>query len=241
MNFKSIMSSFYLKNYHTFIIFGCSVIISLNFMIPDEIINNLEYRRNFSTTEPLLVYLFSLFFLYSLFGYIKSFLCNKIKIRNNNIQESCRFFLLKTAVISKILFYLTSFILLYYQGFDLPKIFFYGFMDLFYLVFISSAFFFAMYSFCDFKMSNNKNIKQEHWIDMYLKPDQLESRKTVEQHNKIVSVFFKDFILDERDNSVLFKKYKLKLNAFREYLTLNNLKINDLKKEDFLIISMLGV
>ena len=84
-------------------------------------------------------------------------------------------------------------------------------------------------------------IDKYHWINEYLDIKQLNKSKRFEENGKVVSVYFKGFILDEKDNSVVFRKHKLKLNAFRDYITINNFKVDQLSDDDISVIAMLGI
>jgi hypothetical protein len=116
-----------------------------------------------------------------------------------------------------------------------------GTMCLFYFMYIVAIGHFVFLSIKGTYIRYMSPVTNNHWIMDFLNPKQLRKVKNVSANGQIVSVYFKGFLLDETDNSVIIRKHKLKLNAFRDYITMNNFKVDDLSDEELTVIEMLGI
>jgi hypothetical protein len=116
-----------------------------------------------------------------------------------------------------------------------------GTMCLFYFMYIVAVGHFVFLSIKGTYVRHTSPVSNTHWIMNFLNAKQLRRVKNVSENGQIVSVYFKGFLLDETDNSVVIRKHKLKLNAFRDYMTMNNFKVDDLSDEELTVIEMLGI
>lgn len=114
-------------------------------------------------------------------------------------------------------------------------------MCLFYFMSLVAIGHFVFFSVSGTYLRYMSPVNEPHWIMDYLNPKQLRKIKNVSVNGKIVSVYFKGFLLDETDNSVVIRQHKLKLNAFRDYITMNNFKLDDLNDNELKVIEMLGI
>lgn len=242
MNVKSLMPSFYFKNYHSFILLNSIIFLILSIPFPtvdDWSLNGMRKLLEYPIIFVLFALAFSNFALYS-----KSFISKSYPSIQDNIFDALNVYCVYVAVVLKFMSQVLFISYTYYMNnnIKLPYIdWMMSAMALFYFLSLVSVSHFIYHSvrgtYTRYKTPAYKN----HWIIEHLNQKQLLKIKNISSNGKIVSVYFNGFLLSEADNSVIFRKHKLKLNAFRDYITLNKLKLDDLNDYELKVIEMLGI
>lgn len=111
--------------------------------------------------------------------------------------------------------------------------------------------FFAMYCiasilFVYFGMLGIKNrIKHvkvnSHWTFEFMNEKQIRNVKTYQEEGKIIGIYFKGFIVNEKENELILNNKPLNLDSFKFYMNSKKCKIDDLTDEDISVIEMLGI
>lgn len=248
MNIKSIVPSLYFKNYYAFMFLSCIIFIAVSLPFPSNSMRLLMVIRQY--VEIPLIYVLSGLAVFNFFMYIKNFIT---KTYNTSTIPLKVFFM---TISWKIVFYILSLFI------ETPKIYENKLMGMPYVSYVpyvpdmsiiallAHFFWWAWIFFVFFVISLNihesfklfnKEKPKYHWINEFLSEKQITNSKKLEHNGKIVSVYFKGFVLDELNNSLLFGRHKLKLNVFKEYMSTNQYKVNDLTESDIIVIEMLGI
>lgn len=241
MNVKLSLPSFYFKNYHSFVMFNSILFFIMSITFPDVddwSLKGMRYFLEFPIMVTLIILGISNFFLYS-----KSFISKSYTSIQDNLSECLAVHSVYIIIILKCMFQLLC--LMYnlnkQDNLNYPLGGQVGLMCIFYLFSNIVTIFFVYHAFkgtyTRYKTGSNNN----HWIKEYLSATQLKKIKTILRNDEIVSVYFNGFHLDEADNIVIMRKKKLNLKAFREYMSVNKLKIDDLSDDELTVIEMLGI
>jgi len=242
MNAKSLMPSFYFKNYHSFILLNSIIFLILSIPFPsvdDWSLNGMRKLLDYPIIFVLVVLAFSNFALYS-----KSFISKSYPSIEDNIYDSLNIYCVYVAIVLKVMSQVLFLSHTHYMNNNIkfPYIdWMMSTMALFYFVSLVSVSHFIFHSVRGTYIRHKRPTNNNHWITEYLSPKQVRRIKNISSNGKIISVYFNGFLLSEIDNSVVIREYKLKLNAFRDYITLNNFKLDDLNDDDLKVIEMLGI
>ena len=205
----------------------------------DWSLKGMRYFLEFPIMFVLVGLAISNFLLYS-----KSFIAKSYSSIQHTMSDAMAVYCVYIIVILKVMFHF-GFIPNYVNELNLIKFpnpeLRLSIMCVFYFLSIVSTGYFIGFSIRGTYLRYMSPVNEPHWIMDYLNPKQLRKIKNVSANGKIVSVYFKGFLLDEMDNSVVIRKHKLKLNAFRDYITMNNFKVDDLSDEELIVIEMLGI
>lgn len=234
--------SFYFKNYHCFVLLNSIIFLTLSLPFPeidDWSLNGMRYLLDYPIIFILSLLVFSNFLLYS-----RSFISKSYPSIQDNIFDSLNVYCVYVAIVLKVMFELgcISYYLHEKNMITFPTAeWMLGTMALFYFLSLMSVGHFIFHSVRGTYKRYKTPARSTHWINDYLNPKQLRKLKNISSNGKIVSIYFNGFLLNEADNSVVIRQYKLKLNAFRDYITLNNLKLDDLNDDELKVIEMLGI
>lgn len=242
MNVKSLVPAFYFKNYHSFVLLNSIIFLILSIPFPtvdDWSLNGMRYLLDY----PIMFFL-TLLVVSNIALYSKSFISKSYPSIQDSMSDFFNVYCVYVAIILKVMFQLGCISYYLYEKnmttFPSAK-WMLGTMALFYFLSLLSIGHFVFHSvkgtYKRYKTPAHKN----HWIMEYLNPKQLRKLKNISSKGQVVSVYFSGFFLSEADNSVVIRQYKLKLNAFRDYITLNNLKLDDLNDDELKVIEMLGI
>lgn len=217
---------------------SCIIFIAVSLPFPSNSIPLLMAIRQY--VEIPLIYVLSGLAVFNFFMYIKNFIT---KTYNTSTIPLNVFFI---TISCKIVFYILSLFR------ETPKVYEGNVMnslmnlpDMLFMITLL-AYLFSVICFIklniqeSFKLFNKEKPKY-HWINEFLSAKQIAISKKLEHKGKIVSVYFKGFVLDELNNSLLFGSHKLKLNVFRDYMSTNQYKVSDLTEADIVVIEMLGI
>lgn len=242
MNVKSLVPVFYFKNYHSFLLLNSIIFLILSIPFPtvdDWSLNGMRYLLDYPIMFFLTLLIVSNFALYS-----RSFISKSYPSIQDNIFDSLNVCCVYVAIVLKVMFQLgcISYYLHEKNMTTFPTAeWMLGTMALFYFLSLMSIGHFIFHSVRGTYKRYKTPTDNHHWIIDHLNPKQLRKIKNISSNGKVVSVYFNGFLLNEVDNSVVIRQYKLKLNAFRDYMTLNNLKLNDLNDDELKVIEMLGI
>lgn len=235
MKIRSTLPFFYFKNYYSFVFFGSLLFIVLSIPFPHNIDKEILSLRKY--VEIPMIYILSVLAVLNIFMYVKSFL-NKT-YRTFTISLFPIYFMISLKALCYI------FVFRYTNAEDHLTAGWFEIATCSYIMQVSFFVFivglFVLLSIKGILSHLSIPVDKYHWINEYLDIKQLNKSKRFEENGKVVSVYFKGFILDEKDSSVVFRKHKLKLNAFRDYITINNFKVDQLSDDDISVIAMLGV
>lgn len=81
----------------------------------------------------------------------------------------------------------------------------------------------------------------DHWVDNILSDKQVVNSKKLELDNKIISVYFDGFLLDEMKNIIHYKEQFFNLSVFKSYVLDKGCKLDELSDEDLIIIKMIQI
>lgn len=242
MNVKSLMPSFYFKNYHSFILLNSIIFLILCIpftTVDDWSLNAMRKLLEYPIMFVLVVLAVSNFALYS-----KSFISKSYPSIQDNIYDSLNVYCVYVAIVLKLMSQVLFISYTYYMNNNIkfPYIdWMMSTMTLFYFLSLASVGHFIFHSVRGTYIRHKRPANNKHWITEYLNPKQIRRIKNISSNGKIISVYFNGFLLSEIDNSVVIREYNLKLNAFRDYITLNNLKLDDLNDDELKVIEMLGI
>lgn len=235
MKLKSIMPSFYLNNYYSFVFFSSILFIALSIQVPQNIDETILLIRTY--IEIPMMYILAMLAVLNLCMYLISFFNKTYR------TVTISFFPIYFMISLKALCYIFIFSHTNTEA-QLTK----GWIEIATCAYIAQVSFFVfivglfiLLSIKGFFAHLSVPIDKYHWINEHLDITQLNKSKRFEENGKIVSVYFKGFLLDERKNMIVIGKNKLKLSAFKEYINTNNCKIRELSKNGISIIEMLGV
>lgn len=242
MNVKTLLPSFYLKNYHSFVLFNSIIFFLMALPFPEQNDWSLNGMRGF--LEFPVMFLLVALAVFNFCLYSRSFIAKSYSSIQHTISDSFTVYSVYGVILLKIMFHVLC-LPFYVNDPNALKIlsqdWMLGTMCLFYFMYIIAIGHFIILSFKGTYLRYMYPAKTTHWIMDYLNPKQLRKIKNVSANGQIVSVYFKGFLLDETDNSVVVRKHKLKLNAFRDYITMNNFKVDELSDEELTVIEMLGI
>lgn len=111
--------------------------------------------------------------------------------------------------------------------------------------------FFAMYCisyllFLYFSLIGIKNrIKHvkvnNHWTFEFMNEKQIRNVKTYQEEGKVIGIYFKGFIVNEKENELILNNKSLNLNSFKFYMNSKQCKLDDLTDDDIAIMEMLSI
>lgn len=235
MNIRSILPFFYFKNYYSFVFFGSLLVIVLSIPLPHNIHKEILSLRKY--VEIPMIYVLSVLAVLNIFMYIKSFFDKTYR------TVTISLFPIYVMIFLKFSHYILVFGSANAEG-NLTEDWFeiancYYIMQMTALVCLVGLFIFLSIKGIFYHLLIP--VDKYHWINDHLDTQQLNKSKRLDENGKIVSVYFKGFLLNEIDKSVIIRNHKLELNAFRDYITLNNLKLDDLNDDELKVIEMLGI
>lgn len=242
MNVKSLLPAFYFKNYHSFVLFNATLFLIMALPFPkqdDWSLNGMRYVLEFP-----IMFMLAVLIIVNLYLYSKSFISKSYSSIQHTMSDSLAVYSVYGVVLLKSMFHVLC-LSYYVNETNVVKFpsqhWMLGTMCLFYFMYIVAVGHFVFLSIKGTYVRHTSPVSNTHWIMNFLNAKQLRRVKNVSENGQIVSVYFKGFLLDETDNSVVIRKHKLKLNAFRDYMTMNNFKVDDLSDEELTVIEMLGI
>lgn len=242
MNVKSLVPFFYFKNYHSFVLLNSIIFLILSVPFPtvdDWSLNGMRYLLDY----PIMFFL-TLLVVSNLILYSKSFISKSYPSIQDSRSDFFNVYCVYAAIILKVMFQLgcVSYDIHEKNMLKFPSAeWMLGTMALSYFLSLVSIGHFVFHSVrCTYKRYKTP-ANNYHWIIDHLNHTQRRRIKNISSNGQIVSVYFKGFLLNEVDNSVVIRHYKLKLNAFRDYIILNSLKLDDLNDDELKVIEMLGI
>lgn len=235
MKRESILPFFYFKNYYSFVFFGSLLFIALSIPFPHNIDEGILSLRTY--VEIPMIYILSVLAVLNIFMYIKSFLDKTY--RTVTISLFPIYFMISLKVLCYIfVFRYTNTEKNLTEGwFEIATCSY--IMQVTFLFFIVGLF--VLLSIKGILTHLSSPIDKYHWINDYLDLKQIYKSKIFEENGKVVSVYFKGFLLDERRNIVVIDKDTFKLNLFKDYLISSNRKIFELNNNDILVLKMLEI
>lgn len=91
-------------------------------------------------------------------------------------------------------------------------------------------------------ISRVKHVRiQDHWSFAYLDDYQIRSVKTFQEEGKVIGIYCKGFLLNEKDGFVELRGKNLKINDFVYYIENKGCKINELTEDDIAVMEMLSI
>lgn len=242
MNLKSLFPAFYFKNYHSFVLFNATLFLIMARPFPQQDDWSLNGMRYF--VELPIMFILAALIVCNLYLYSKSFISKSYSSIQHTMSDSMAVYFVYIVVILKSIFHF-GFIPIYVNEPNSIKFpdqqLMLSIMSLFYFMYLVAIGYFVVLSIRGTYLRYISPVNNTHWIMDFLSVKQLRRVKNVSENGQIVSVYFKGFLLDETDNSVVIRKHKLKLNAFRDYITINNFKVDDLSDKELTVIEMLGI
>lgn len=91
-------------------------------------------------------------------------------------------------------------------------------------------------------ISRVKHVRiQDHWSFAYLDDYQIRSVKTFQEEGKVIGIYCKGFLLNEKDGLVELRGRNLNVNDFVYYIESKGCKINELTEDDIAVMEMLSI
>jgi hypothetical protein len=95
--------------------------------------------------------------------------------------------------------------------------------------------------FCELDGLAKQSHSVDHWVYPYLNDKQLKQLRIVNETNNQFMIALPNIVLSDGGNWLRHYEKEYNLSAFRSYIETKSCKLNDLNKDDFIIISMLGI
>lgn len=226
----------YIYNYHAINIVACILLLSLQAMGRDD------YFDAVSFVHPLIKYTLILIIILNVGLLIKSILVKtytSINETQNDLYQIISFIIMLS-------FKVCIMILMFFIWLG---VFEKDYMSI--TVNIIIGCFFAMYCiafilFLYFGMLGIKNrIKHvkvsSHWTFEFMNEKQIRNVKTYQEEGKVIGIYFKGFIVNEKENELILNNKPLNLDSFKFYMNSKKCKIDDLTDADIVVIEMLGI
>ena len=111
----------------------------------------------------------------------------------------------------------------------------------FFFIYCLSFLLFSYFSMIGIKNRvNHVNVKN-HWTFEFMNEKQIRNVKTYQEEGKVIGIYFKGFIVNEKENEIILINKLLNLSSFKFYMNSKKCKLDDLTDDDIAIIEMLGI
>lgn len=234
MKIQWIFPTVYVYNYHSMNIVACLIILMLQ-KISDE-----NYFKGFEFMDVGINYALYLLITLNLGLLIKSFFVKtytSVHESMKDIYQSLCFIILMACKIC-IVFLIFLDWLLSSETFTS-----YLYFTVFMLFFVYCLFFLGFLCFGLLGITSRiKHVRiKEHWSFAYLDDYQIRSVKTFQEEGKVIGIYCKGFLLNEKDNIIELRGRNLKLSDFVYYIDNKGCKVNELTEEDIAVMEMLSI
>lgn len=236
MNVKSLMPTLYIYNYHAINIVVCILFLGLQAIVRDD------YFEAVSFIHSIIKYSLILMIFLNIGLLIKSILVKtytSINETQNDMYQIISFIVM-------LCFKVCIMVLMFFMWLG---VFEKNYMNI--TVHIIIGCFFAMYCitsilFVYFGMlgikKRIKHIKvKNHWTFEFMNEKQIRNVKTYQEEGNVIGIYFKGFIVNEKENELILNNKSLNLKSFKFYMNSKKCKLDDLTDDDIAIIEMFGI
>lgn len=233
---KISIPSFYLYNYHSLNIVACLIVIALRFIVGDNYFESVPYIDMFINYSLIAIIITNSALL------VKSFMTKTYTSINETRKDT---YLMMTFIIMLAFKSSIMMLTLFRWMINFKDDYMNGTINVligcFFILYFITYLFFLYFGLLGIR-HRIKHVKiDNHWVFPYLSDKQIRSVKTYQEEGKVIGIYFKGFIVNEKENELILNNKSLNLNSFKFYMNSKQCKLDDLTDDDIAIIEMLGI
>lgn len=226
----------YIYNYHAINIVACILLLGLQTMGRDD------YFDAISFIHTLIKYTLILIIILNVGLLIKSIIVKtytSINETQNDIYQIISFIVMFSFKICIMILMLFIWIGVFEK--DYMKITVHIIIGCFFFIYCLSFLLFSYFSMIGIK-NRVKHVKvKNHWTFEFMNEKQIRNVKTYQEEGKVIGIYFKGFIVNEKENEIILSNKSLNLSSFKFYMNSKKCKLDDLTDDDIAIMEMLGI
>lgn len=230
------LPTLYIYNYHAINIVVCILFLGL------QAIGRDDYFEAVSFIHPIIKYSLILMIFLNIVLLIKSILVKtytSINETQNDIYQIISFIIMLSFKVCIMI--LMFFIWIGVFEKDYMNITVHIVIGCFFAIYCIASILFIYFGMISIK-NRIKHVKvNSHWTFGFMNEKQIRNVKTYQEEGKVIGIYFKGFIVNEKENELIFNNKPLNLDSFKFYMNSKKCKIDDLTDEDIAIIEMLGI
>lgn len=236
MRVQVVLPTIYIYNYHALNIVACLLFLGLQAIVGDD------YFEAVSFIQPIVKYSLVLLLALNIVLLVKSILVKTYTSMNesqNDIYQILSFIIMLSFKVCIMILIFFTWLGVFEK--DYMTIIVNIIIGAFFFVYCLSFLLFSYFSIIGIK-NRIKHVKvKNHWTFEFMSEKQIRNVKTYQEEGKVIGIYFKGFLVNEKDNELTFNDKPLNLNSFKFYMNNKKCKIDDLTDEDIAIIEMLGI
>lgn len=230
------LSTIYIYNYHAINIVVCILFLGLQAIVRDD------YFEAVSFIHSIIKYSLILMIFLNIGLLIKSVLIKtytSINESQNDIYQIISFIIMFSFKICIMI--LMFFIWLGVFEKDYMRITVNIVIGCFFAMYCIASILFVYFGMLGIK-NRIKHVKvNSHWTFEFMNEKQIRNVKTYQEEGKIIGIYFKGFMVNEKENELTLNNKSLNLNSFKFYMNSKKCKLDDLTDDDIAIIEMLSI
>jgi len=236
MRVQLVLPTIYIYNYHALNIVACLLFLGLQAIVGDD------YFETVSFIQPIIKYSLVLLLILNIVLLIKSILVKTYTSLNESQKDIYQIM----SFIIMISFKVCIMVLVFFMWLgvfekDYMNITVHIIIGCFFFIYCLSFLLFLYFSMIGIKNRINHVKVKNHWTFEFMSEKQIRNVKTYQEEGKVIGIYFKGFLVNEKDNELTLNGKPLNLNSFKFYMNNKKCKIDDLTDEDIAIIEMLGI